>query len=51
MPLPTTSVVNELLTASRARGYAGEDSPARGYAGEDFAVLLRTLADMSGVED
>ena len=41
MPLPTTSVVNELLTASRARGYAGED----------FVVLFRTLADMSGVED
>jgi 3-hydroxyisobutyrate dehydrogenase len=41
VPLPTTSVVNELLTASRARGYAEED----------FAVLFRTLADMSGVED
>jgi 3-hydroxyisobutyrate dehydrogenase len=40
VPLPTTSVVNELLTASRARGYAEED----------FAVLFRTLADMSGVE-
>jgi 3-hydroxyisobutyrate dehydrogenase len=40
VPLPTTSAVNELLTASRARGYASED----------FAVLFRTLADMSGLE-
>ena len=40
VPLPTTSTVNELLTASRARGYENED----------FAVLFRTLADMSGVE-
>jgi 3-hydroxyisobutyrate dehydrogenase-like beta-hydroxyacid dehydrogenase len=41
VPLPTTSTTNELLTASRALGFGDED----------FAVVFRTLARMSGVED
>jgi len=39
VPLPTTSVANEFLTAARAMGYAGED----------FAVIFKVLAQMAGV--
>jgi 3-hydroxyisobutyrate dehydrogenase-like beta-hydroxyacid dehydrogenase len=40
VPLPTTAVTNELLTAGRAMGLAGRD----------FAALFEVLASMSGVE-
>ena len=40
VPLPTTAVTNELLTAARAMGYADKD----------FAVLFETLARMAGVK-
>jgi 3-hydroxyisobutyrate dehydrogenase-like beta-hydroxyacid dehydrogenase len=40
VPLPTTAVTNEMLTAARAMGFAALD----------FAVLFRVLAHMSGVE-
>jgi 3-hydroxyisobutyrate dehydrogenase-like beta-hydroxyacid dehydrogenase len=39
VPLPTTAVTNEMLTAARGLGLAGED----------FAVLFRVLARLSGV--
>ena len=40
VPLPTTAVTNELLTAARAMGYADKD----------FVVLFETLASMAGVK-
>jgi 3-hydroxyisobutyrate dehydrogenase-like beta-hydroxyacid dehydrogenase len=40
VPLPTTSVTNEMLTAARGMGFADQD----------FAVLFHTLARMSGVK-
>jgi 3-hydroxyisobutyrate dehydrogenase-like beta-hydroxyacid dehydrogenase len=40
VPLPTTSLANELMTAARAMGYAAED----------FAVVFEVLATMSGVK-
>lgn len=40
IPLPTTAVTNEMLTASRGMGLAKED----------FAVMFQALATMSGVE-
>lgn len=40
VPLPTTSVTNEMLTAARGMGFAEQD----------FAVLFHTLARMSGLE-
>jgi 3-hydroxyisobutyrate dehydrogenase len=40
VPLPTTSVTNEMLTASRGMGFAEQD----------FAVLFHTLARMSGLK-
>lgn len=40
VPLPTTSVTNEFLTAARGMGYAAED----------FAVVFEVLAAMSGVK-
>jgi 3-hydroxyisobutyrate dehydrogenase-like beta-hydroxyacid dehydrogenase len=40
VPLPTTAVTNEMLTAARGMGLAEQD----------FAVLFKTLARMSGVE-
>ncbi len=40
VPLPTTSVTNEMLTAARGMGFADQD----------FAVLFHTLARMSGLE-
>lgn len=39
VPLPTTTVTNELLTAARAMGLGGKD----------FAVLYEVMAQMSGV--
>jgi len=39
VPLPTTSVTNEMLTAARGMGFAQQD----------FAVLFHTLARMSGI--
>jgi 3-hydroxyisobutyrate dehydrogenase-like beta-hydroxyacid dehydrogenase len=39
VPLPTTAVTNELLTAARGMGYAGMD----------FAILFDVLATMSGI--
>jgi 3-hydroxyisobutyrate dehydrogenase-like beta-hydroxyacid dehydrogenase len=39
VPLPTTAVTNEMLTAARGLGLAGED----------FAVLFRVLARLSGM--
>ena len=39
VPLPTTAVTNELLTAARGMGLAGQD----------FAILFEVLARMSGV--
>lgn len=39
VPLPTTSVTNEMLTAARGMGFAEQD----------FAVLFHTLARMSGL--
>lgn len=40
VPLPTTAVTNEMLTAARAMGYAEKD----------FAVLFEALARMAGVK-
>ena len=40
VPLPTTAVTNELLTAARAMGFEKKD----------FAVLFDVLAGMSGLE-
>ena len=40
VPLPTTSITNEMLTAARGMGMADQD----------FAVLFHTLARMSGVK-
>jgi 3-hydroxyisobutyrate dehydrogenase-like beta-hydroxyacid dehydrogenase len=40
VPLPTTAVANQMLTAARAMGYAKED----------FAVLFEVLAEMSGIK-
>jgi 3-hydroxyisobutyrate dehydrogenase-like beta-hydroxyacid dehydrogenase len=40
VPLPTTAVANEFLTAARGMGLAKED----------FACVFKVLADMSGVE-
>jgi len=40
VPLPTTSVTNEFLTAARGMGFADKD----------FAVMFNVLAAMSGVE-
>jgi 3-hydroxyisobutyrate dehydrogenase-like beta-hydroxyacid dehydrogenase len=40
VPLPTTGLTNEFLTAARAMGYAEED----------FAALFDVLAHMAGVE-
>ncbi|HTD43797.1 MAG TPA: NAD(P)-dependent oxidoreductase [Bryobacteraceae bacterium] len=39
VPLPTTSVTNEMLTAARGMGFAEQD----------FAVVFHTLARMSGL--
>jgi 3-hydroxyisobutyrate dehydrogenase-like beta-hydroxyacid dehydrogenase len=39
VPLPTTAVTNEMLTAARGMGFAKED----------FAVMFQALAKMSGV--
>src|SRR5262249_7946398 len=39
VPLPTTSTVNEFLTAARGMGLAEYD----------FAVIFRVLAQMSGI--
>jgi len=39
VPLPTTAVANEYLTAARAMGYVAED----------FAVVFRVLSALSGV--
>jgi 3-hydroxyisobutyrate dehydrogenase-like beta-hydroxyacid dehydrogenase len=39
VPLPTTTITHELLTAARAMGWAKED----------FAVLFKVLAKMAGV--
>ncbi|HEX2929136.1 MAG TPA: NAD-binding protein [Candidatus Binatia bacterium] len=40
VPLPTTAIANQMLTAARAMGYAKED----------FAVLFEVLAEMSGIK-
>jgi 3-hydroxyisobutyrate dehydrogenase-like beta-hydroxyacid dehydrogenase len=40
VPLPTTAITNEFLSAARAMGLAHED----------FAVLFQVLAKMAGVE-
>jgi 3-hydroxyisobutyrate dehydrogenase len=40
VPLPTTAVTNEMLTAARGMGYAKED----------FAVLFHALAKMAGLK-
>jgi 3-hydroxyisobutyrate dehydrogenase-like beta-hydroxyacid dehydrogenase len=40
VPLPTTAVTNEMLTAARAMGFADKD----------FAVLFEALARMAGLE-
>jgi 3-hydroxyisobutyrate dehydrogenase-like beta-hydroxyacid dehydrogenase len=39
VPLPTTAIVNEFLTAARGMGMADQD----------FAVIFNVLARMSGV--
>jgi 3-hydroxyisobutyrate dehydrogenase-like beta-hydroxyacid dehydrogenase len=39
VPLPTTAVANEYLTAARAMGLAEQD----------FAIMFNVLARMSGV--
>jgi 3-hydroxyisobutyrate dehydrogenase-like beta-hydroxyacid dehydrogenase len=39
VPLPTTAVTNEFLTAARGMGFVERD----------FAVLFEVLAQMSGV--
>jgi len=41
VPMPTTAVTNEMLTAASGMGYGDED----------FAALFHTLARMSGVQD
>ena len=41
MPLPTTAVANEYLTAARALGLANQD----------FAALFDVLAQMAGIEN
>jgi len=40
VPLPTTSITNEMLTAARGMGLAEKD----------FAVLFEVLAKMAGVK-
>jgi len=40
VPLPTTAITNEFLTAARGMGLAKFD----------FAVLFKVLAQMSGVQ-
>jgi 3-hydroxyisobutyrate dehydrogenase-like beta-hydroxyacid dehydrogenase len=40
VPLPTTAVTNEILTAARGMGFVEED----------YAVIFRVLAQMSGLE-
>ena len=40
MPLPTTAVTNEFLTAARGMGFEKND----------FAVIFKVLAQMSGVK-
>jgi 3-hydroxyisobutyrate dehydrogenase-like beta-hydroxyacid dehydrogenase len=40
VPLPTTAITNELLTAARGMGMAEQD----------FAVLFNVLAKLSGVD-
>ncbi|MBI4522221.1 MAG: NAD(P)-dependent oxidoreductase [Deltaproteobacteria bacterium] len=40
VPLPTTAITNEILTAARAMGLAEKD----------FAILFRVLAQMAGVK-
>jgi 3-hydroxyisobutyrate dehydrogenase-like beta-hydroxyacid dehydrogenase len=40
VPLPTTAVTNELLTAARGMGFADQD----------FAVVFHALAQMSGLQ-
>jgi 3-hydroxyisobutyrate dehydrogenase len=40
VPMPTTSITNEFLTAARGMGLAGKD----------FAVVFDVLAQMSGVQ-
>jgi 3-hydroxyisobutyrate dehydrogenase len=40
VPLPTTAISNEFLTATRAMGLAKHD----------FAVLFKTLARMAGID-
>jgi 3-hydroxyisobutyrate dehydrogenase-like beta-hydroxyacid dehydrogenase len=40
VPLPTTAVTNEMLTAARAMGLAGQD----------FAIVFEALARMAGVQ-
>jgi 3-hydroxyisobutyrate dehydrogenase-like beta-hydroxyacid dehydrogenase len=39
VPLPTTAVTNEFLTAARGLGYVERD----------FAVIFNVLAEMSGI--
>jgi 3-hydroxyisobutyrate dehydrogenase-like beta-hydroxyacid dehydrogenase len=41
VPLPTTAVTNEFLTAARGMGFASQD----------FAVVFKVLAQMSGLHD
>jgi 3-hydroxyisobutyrate dehydrogenase-like beta-hydroxyacid dehydrogenase len=41
VPLPTTAVVNEFLTAARGMGLASHD----------FAVVFKVLAQMAGVTE
>jgi len=41
VPLPTTAVTNEILTAARGMGYVEED----------YAVIFKVLAQMSGLEE
>jgi len=40
VPLPTTAVTNELLTAARGMGFENED----------FAVVFQALARMAGLD-
>jgi len=40
VPLPTTAIVNEFLTAARGMGLAKQD----------FAIIFQVLARMSGVQ-
>jgi 3-hydroxyisobutyrate dehydrogenase-like beta-hydroxyacid dehydrogenase len=41
VPLPTTAVTNEILTAARGMGYVQED----------YAVIFKVLARMSGLDE